>query len=239
MDRAVSHRYIGEELDLFALATNWKRYVKKLIGAHLVGDVLEVGAGIGGTTVALHDGTAHRWVCLEPDTAQALRLQTMTRRISPGDSPFVVAGSLDGIAARPCFDCVLYLDVLEHIPDDGAELKAASKLLRKGGHLVVLSPAHQWLFSEFDRSIGHLRRYDKKSLRQIEPPLCREKRMAYIDAAGLFLSLGNTVALKQSLPSRWQIRTWDKICIPFSRVLDPILLERFGKSILAVWEKTS
>src|SRR5262245_50646862 len=46
--------YLGGELDLFALATNWKRYVKSEIGQYLGGDVLEVGAGIAGTTVALH-----------------------------------------------------------------------------------------------------------------------------------------------------------------------------------------
>ena len=68
--------YLGGELDLFALAVNWKTYVKQEIADYLTGDVLEVGAGIGGTTVALHDGTARRWVCLEPDANLALRLQT-------------------------------------------------------------------------------------------------------------------------------------------------------------------
>lgn len=52
--------YAGGELDLFSLATNWKRYIKAEIGKYLVGDVLEVGAGIGGTTAALHDGTARQ-----------------------------------------------------------------------------------------------------------------------------------------------------------------------------------
>ena len=53
--------YGGQQLELFALATNWKRYVKAQIGEYLTGDVLEIGAGIGGTTLALHDGTARRW----------------------------------------------------------------------------------------------------------------------------------------------------------------------------------
>lgn len=231
-------RYLGEELDLFALATNWKRYVKKQLRDYLTGDVLEVGAGIGGTTAALHDGTVRRWVCLEPDPSQARRIPSTARNLRSTNPPLVVAGSLDSMAARPAFDCVLYIDVLEHISADGAELLAAARLLRRNGHLVVLSPAHQWLFSEFDRSIGHLRRYDRKSLRRLEPAGCREKQLGYMDSAGLFLSLGNAVALKQRTPSEWQIGVWDSICVPVSRVLDAILLGKFGKTILGVWEKT-
>ena len=43
--------YIGGELDLFALAKNWKGYIKREISRYVTGDVLEVGAGIGATTV--------------------------------------------------------------------------------------------------------------------------------------------------------------------------------------------
>jgi len=69
MADAAETPYVGQELDLFALADNWKSYVKAQIAIYLTGDVLEVGAGIGATTAALHDGTARRWVCLEPDAA--------------------------------------------------------------------------------------------------------------------------------------------------------------------------
>lgn len=199
--------------------------------------MLEVGAGIGGTTAALHDGSARRWVCLEPDPEQARRLRQMAFGLSSPASPLVVAGSLTSLAERPCFDCILYIDVLEHISRDVDELASAAKRLRRNGHLVVLSPAHQWLFSEFDRSIGHIRRYDKDSMRRVGPLGCSEKKVAYLDALGLFLSLGNTLALKQRTPSHWQIRVWDRICIPISRWVDPILLGHFGKSILGVWQK--
>jgi 2-polyprenyl-3-methyl-5-hydroxy-6-metoxy-1,4-benzoquinol methylase len=48
------------------------------------------------------------------------------------------------------------IDVLEHIEDDKSELARAVSHLRPGGRLVVLSPANQWLFSEFDRSTSFL-----------------------------------------------------------------------------------
>jgi SAM-dependent methyltransferase len=231
--------YVGGELDLFSLATNWKRYIKAEIGNYLVGDVLEVGAGIGSTTAALHDGTAERWVCLEPDAGHAKRLRTLiTERWDPATTN-VIVGSLRTLAERPSFDCILYVDVLEHIRDDRLQIEDAARLVRTGGHIVVLSPAHQWLFSEFDKSIGHLRRYDKRHLQSLMPSGWIEKKLAYVDSVGVLLSLGNVLALRQAMPSRLQISIWDRICVPLSRILDRVLLGKFGKSVLAVWYKVS
>ncbi len=69
------------------------------------------------------------------------------------------AGTIHEIQGDPRFDIIYYIDVLEHIEDDAAELRAASRLLARGGRLVVLAPAFPCLYSRFDRSIGHFRRY--------------------------------------------------------------------------------
>jgi len=130
MATAAERSYTGQELELFALATNWKRYVKAQIGKYLIGDVLEIGAGIGGATLALHDGTAHRWICLEPDAAQAERLRATVIKNRRGCKPGVIAGSLRTLADRPSFDCVLYLDVLEHIQDDRLQIEEAARRVR-------------------------------------------------------------------------------------------------------------
>ncbi len=229
--------YSGKELDLFALATNWKSYVKREIGEYLVGHVLEVGAGIGGTTTALNDGSAVGWLCVEPDSKQAQRLHSLAARHGDNHVPLVVAGSVDAFAEKPLFDCILYIDVLEHIDNDRLEIEMAAKLVRGGGHIVVLSPAYQWLFSEFDKSIGHRRRYNKQSLRKLMPAKWLEKKLAYLDSVGILLSLGNVVALRQSLPTHFQIMLWDRVCVPISRALDCLSFGAFGKSILAVWQR--
>lgn len=230
--------YAGKELDLFALASNWKAYIKREIGKYLVGTVLEVGAGIGGTTVALNDGTARRWICLEPDSEQAKRSRLVLSRSRPTVlDPIVVVGSLTTFAEKQLFDCVLYIDVLEHIDEDQLQIKMAAKLVRAGGYIVVLSPAHQWLFSEFDRNIGHLRRYNKRSLRMLRPTGWMERKLLYLDSVGVLLSLGNVLALKQSLPTRSQIVVWDRLCVPVSRIIDRLFLGNVGKSVLAVWQK--
>jgi len=228
--------YIGQELNLFSVAKNWKCYVKRTIGGYLVGDVLEIGAGIGSTTAAMHDGKAHSWVCLELDLSNATRLKRLVVERSPYKAE-VIAGSLDALAKRSSFDCVLYMDVLEHIQDDRAQIQAAAQLVRQGGHIVVLSPAHQWLFSEFDKSIGHLRRYNKQLLRSLMPSGWIQVKLAYLDSVGALLSLANALALRQAMPSPWQIALWDRFCIPLSTIIDSLLRQNCGKSILAVWRK--
>jgi SAM-dependent methyltransferase len=228
--------YIGGELDLFALAQNWKRYIRDEVSRYTTGSVLEVGAGIGATTVALHDGTARRWVCLEPDQSLAQRLRARLGFFDAG-SVQVVVGSLRTFAARPFFDCVLYIDVLEHIEDDGAEIEAAARLVPPSGHIVILAPAHHWLFSEFDKSIGHLRRYDRTRLRSLMPRGWVEEKLVYLDSIGVLLSLGNVIALRQSVPTESQIILWDRVCVPVSRFMDRVFCGAVGKSVLAIWRK--
>jgi SAM-dependent methyltransferase len=229
--------YIGGELDLFSRAINWKHYVKIAIERYLVGDILEVGAGIGSTTAAMHDGTAHLWVCLEPDFLNAKRLMQLVRERYGSKQTYVIAGSLHALGEHSSFDCVLYMDVLEHIHDDRAQIQAAARLVRENGHIVILSPAHQWLFSAFDESVGHLRRYNKEHLRSLMPPGWIQVKTAYLDSVGALLSLGNSVGLRQSMPSSWQITIWDRLCIPASRIIDSVLRGRCGKSVLAIWRK--
>ena len=229
--------YIGGELDLFSLATNWKRYVNAAIRKHLIGDVLEVGAGIGSTTAAMHDSTAHRWICLEPDLCNAKRLKKNVIEQLGFKETHVIAGSLDALAKRPTFDCILYMDVLEHIHEDRDQIDSAAEVVRGGGHIIILSPAHQWLFSEFDKSIGHLRRYNKQLLRSLMPSGWLQVKLAYLDSVGALLSLANALALRQAMPSPWQIALWDRFCIPLSTIIDSLLRQKCGKSILAVWRK--
>jgi len=237
MIQAPDHAYFGGELDLFSVAINWKRYVKSAIESYLVGDILEVGAGIGSTTAAMHDGTAHLWVCLEPDFQNTKRLMKLVRDRWGHNQTLVIAGSLHALAEHSSFDCVLYMDVLEHIHDDRDQIQAAARLVRENGHIVILSPAHQWLFSAFDERIGHFRRYNKERLRALMPPGWIQVKIAYLDSIGALLSLGNLVGLRQSMPSAWQIQIWDRLCIPASRIIDSILRGTCGKSVLAIWRK--
>jgi SAM-dependent methyltransferase len=230
-----SRPYAGAELETFEAAVRWKSYWARHVGPFVAGDVLEVGAGIGANTAVLAGERVRRWVCLEPDGRLADRI---ARAIREGRLPAycrVVRDTLPAIDRTDRFDAVLYLDVLEHIEDDRGELGRAAAHLRPGGALVVLAPAHQWLFSPFDRAIGHHRRYDRGTLTRVVPPGLAVERLVYLDSVGLLASLANRLVLRAEAPSPGQVRFWDSTLVPCSRRVDPLLGHRVGKSILGVW----
>ena len=234
---AHSYSYVGNELELFAEAVHWKRYFRSAIADRLVGDVLEVGAGIGETARHLLDGRQRSWLCLEPDERLGTRLRAWAEAGDAAPLPTVQIGTTADLDPRSRFDTILYIDVLEHIEDDRAEMARAAELLAPRGTLIVLSPAFQQLFSDFDRSVGHFRRYTRASLAEVMPPSLRQVRLRYLDSVGFLASLSNRALLRQALPTRRQIALWDRVMIPASRVLDPLLARGFGRSVLAVYER--
>jgi hypothetical protein len=223
--------YQGKELDVFAHAKTWKNYWQASIQRWVRGDVLEVGAGLGTNTVSLQNCHVHTWHCLEPDPQLA---RTLAKQVSSISCCSVSIGTIAD-CAEDRYDTILYADVLEHIECDRVELAVAAQLLRFNGHLIVLSPAHQFLYSAFDVAIGHHRRYDKASLRLCSPPGCELEAIFYLDVAGMLASVANRLWLSRSTPTRRQIQFWDRCLIPVSRVLDPLLGHRLGKSIVAIW----
>jgi SAM-dependent methyltransferase len=233
----IDYHYEGQELDVFSQAKYWKQYFKVILRPYIGLHVVEVGAGIGATTAVLCDSRQKEWVCIEPDDEFR---QIIEEKINSGELPAccsISGGFVANLEPQQQFDTILYIDVLEHIQNDSNELKEASRHLVEGGTLIVLSPAYQFLFSEFDRSIGHYRRYDRDSLIALTPGGCRVEHVYYLDSLGMAPSLANRFLLKQSKPSLQQILFWDRFLLPISRVLDQLTGFHFGRSVLIIWSK--
>lgn len=229
--------YIGNELEVFEHATVWKKYYGGFLAPFLRGKVLEVGAGIGGTTVELCNGSQEKWVCLEPDPQLYASLHN---KITSGQLPECcssIKGTTGDLPPEEKFDAILYIDVIEHIEKDADELERAKSLLADGGHLIVLVPAHQYLYNEFDKAIGHYRRYNRKMLRAAAPAGVHLVWIRYLDSCGLMASLVNKFFLKQSYPTVKQILFWNRFIIPVSKVTDVLFGYRLGKTLTAIWQK--
>jgi len=230
-------KYAGTELDLFGAAITWKRYWSSFVIPFLNGDVLEIGAGLGANASLLCSDTVRRWVALEPDSTLCRRLHAELQRRGLSQRCHAVHGTLSDLPEHDCFDAVLYLDVLEHIADDSAELRRTVTHLRPGGALIVLAPAHPWLYSDFDRAIGHQRRYTKATMIKTVPPGLTEEFLIYLDSVGLLASGANRFLLRQAIPTSRQIQLWDRVLVSLSRIADPLLRYSLGKSLLGVWRK--
>lgn len=230
--------YIGNELELFQHATVWKRYYANFLKPNIKGNVLEVGAGIGSTTRYLCDGSQAKWLCLEPDPFLFEKLQNKIQNKELPSCCYAVKGVTSDLQKDIKFDTILYIDVIEHIENDPAELRQAREILTAGGHLIVVVPAYQFLYSPFDKTIGHYRRYNKKKLLLAAPGDLQLQKLFYLDSVGLVASMMNKYFLKQDYPTIKQINFWNKFMIPISKTMDRIVNYKLGKTLVGIWKKT-
>ena len=234
----MENHYIGTELELFQQATNWKQYWMQAISPYIGVNLLEVGAGIGANTGILLSkfDFIETIKCVEPDPLLSTQIQNnISENLRPKCS--VHTGFSSEIEPTELFDTILYIDVIEHIENDRLELENVKNLLKPNGHLIVLVPAYQYLFSEFDKAIGHYRRYNKSMLRFSAQTELVEKRMFYLDSVGFFASLMNKHLLNQKHPTKDQILLCDKVMVPSSKIFDTLIGRSFGKSLIGIWQR--
>lgn len=221
--------YVGNELELFKNALNWKTYFSDKLMGHIHGDVLEVGSGICANTNFLQNENVSSWTCLEPDNELIQKAERV-------NNTSFINGTLDDVDKDQKFDTIIYIDVLEHIEKDSREVINSYEFLKNGGKLIVLSPSYQYLFSPFDESVGHFRRYNKNTISSLHPK-CRPYRCFYLDSVGVILSLANKLILKSGSPTQKQIKFWDSFVVQLSKFLDRLIGHSFGKSIVCIWKR--
>lgn len=230
--------YIGNELELFEHATNWKEYWLNKIKKHVSGDTAEVGAGIGANSLKILNScpAITSLTSIEPDSQLLEKLIEKTQ-----NTPIIpFNGFLGNLPADKKFNTILYIDVIEHIENDNQELIEAANRLQPGGKLIVLVPAHQYFYSEFDKAIGHYRRYNKKMLKNSAANThLKLNKMFYLDSVGMASSMANKWFLKQNYPTLQQIKMWDNLIVKTSKLIDPILNYQLGKTLIGIWEKPS
>jgi len=224
------NQYIGDELPIFARALNWKKYWSNLIKQDtFVENSIEIGAGIGSNIPYLLRNSKQLYL-LEPDT---LFYKNYLYPYSlMYDSITVINGTISDLEKKILLDHIYYIDVLEHIENDKLELEKATRILTDKGSIFILVPAHHFLFSEFDQSVGHFRRYTIKSLSQIIPTEYHIVNAKYLDSLGFCLSTVMKIFPKKISPTEKNIQIWDKYLVPLSKLLDKLLSYKVGKSLL-------
>jgi len=122
--------------------------------------LFEPGCGTGGNFAML---ARHGRVFAMDTDPHALRFATALGKAQ------VARGSLpDTIPfTGQDFDLILMSDVLEHLDNDVAALRALQHRLKPRGWLLATVPAMQWLWSGHDQAHHHRRRYSATSLRRV------------------------------------------------------------------------
>ena len=157
-----------DDLRLLARARRLADWMFSEFASDVHGRVVEVGAGIGTFSGRLLAAGCDRLVLVEPHAESAAILAA---KFGGDDRVSIVRASLPGAeglrAELAQNDLVLSQNVLEHIEDDTAAVAEMASLLRPGGMLDLLVPAHPRLYTRLDREYGHHRRYDRSTLERL------------------------------------------------------------------------
>ncbi|MBX7454965.1 methyltransferase domain-containing protein [Mycolicibacterium sp. 3033] len=209
----------------------YRRYQYDLIAPHCGRTILEVGAGLG--EFAEQFGDVDRLVLTDVDPGAvelmarrfAGRPEVQTRTLALG-----VAPELDEPVAS-----VVAINVLEHIEDDAGALRSLATAVQPGGSIVLWVPGYQQLYGEFDRKVGHVRRYTPSTL------------ASAVRRAGLDVELVKPVNLLGGIawwltvrrggstsPDSKLVAVFDRFVVPVTRALERVVRPPFGQSVLCV-----
>lgn len=223
-----------EVLDYFDIATYYRKLQHSLIKEYMKGNILEVGSGNGKLIEPFFNKNNKISLC-EIDKKFFLNLKKKFYRKAK-----IYNCSIKNLKFR--YDTILYGDVLEHIKQDKREILLALSKLKHNGRLIIIVPAFNFLYTEFDQFVGHYRRYNSNFFISFaKSNNLKIEKIRYFDFIGfnillikkIFSFLVN-ISSKKKLPLFVYI--WDKLLF-FSKFFDLFFNKIAGKSLLVIIKK--
>jgi SAM-dependent methyltransferase len=236
-----STKYVGKDLESMSFAANYHKWIlrefRPFLGKHLV----EVGAGTGSFSELLLQENPQSLDLVEPsemfDHLQQNIPQIKTNAAVSYHRAFF-SQVAQQIADKNQPDSIIYVNVMEHIEDDVAELKVVYQTLKPGARCFIFVPALMFLYGAFDRRIGHFRRYTKRDLdekcRSVGFKILKSK---YVDFAGILPWYVKYKIFKSDSLEQGLVNTYDKCAVPVISRLETIVKAPIGKNCLAIVEK--
>lgn len=235
MDKAF--HYEGRDLEAMSFAPRYHEWILDHFTPFTGQNLCEVGAGTGTFSEILLNRFQRPVTMIEPSSDMVDQLKERLKAHPLYAKSSVINGFSSSAIFENEVDTFFYVNVLEHIEDDQAELNWMFQQLKSGGHVCLFSPAIPALFGSHDERVGHFRRYTKKEL--VQKTKCagfRIEKAIYFDLLGVPLWWLNFVVLKGRMnPSA--VGFYDKVAVPFLRKFEPANLLLVGKNVLVVGKK--
>ena len=222
-------------------ASNYHRWIYEWIERYVNGRILDIGGGTGNHLAFL---TRADLVSIDLSAEMVEELRARHRELpnwafEVGD---ITDPALVKRLGRLSFDTVLSCNVFEHILRDEVAFRHGAELLKPGGNLVLLLPAHGWLYGSMDRLAGHFRRYARdEAARKLAAAGLEAVALRYVNlvgAVGWFVN--NRLVSHQELSSpsiNRQIRVFDRMLIPVLKRVEGRRHMPFGQSLVCVGRK--
>jgi SAM-dependent methyltransferase len=219
-------------------ARNYIKWIISKFSPYLGDRILEVGIGHGSYFEQLRCFGAYLGLDIDANLVSEATLRYSGADFKVAD---ITSKNFGELVPSSSVKSVVCCNVLEHIDDDRVAITNLLNTLEVSGHLLLLVPAHGFLYNDLDRLAGHHRRYNKKMMKQLAADLPAQViRMDYFNPIGGLAWLINKFIKHQSLDSRGvnqQIHIFDKFVLPFSKTLDPLTRLFFGQSLVGIFKK--
>lgn len=237
-----SFDYQGGDLEAMVGAKQYYRWVLNSIKDYIGQNVVEVGAGVGSFSKHIATRNPKKMLLIEPSKRMYTQLnQNPILKELRHIEIQTINGYLEDAAETINFlkpDTFIYINVFEHIEDDVKEIQRLQKHLAKDGHVIIFVPAMQKLYSQFDKSIDHYRRYSKKSLKQLcESAGLEVVKLHYMDMVGVVPWWFSFVLMKRTKLVPALVKTYDTLFVPIIRSFESVLPVPLGKNVLVVAKK--
>lgn len=235
--------YPGRELEAMSEASNYHRWILGIFAPYLGRHVVEVGAGLGSfSELILSQHACETLSLVEPSGEMYQQLSARARSLAA--SPRVHTYQANFPAAAPQIsatqipDSVIYVNVLEHIADDEAELAAIHDALSDRGRVFLFVPALAWLYGAFDERLGHVRRYTKRELEaKLRRAGFRPIVSRYFDLPGVAPWWIKYRLLKSATMEPGAVRFYDRYVVPVARRCESLINPPLGKNVIVIAEK--
>jgi 2-polyprenyl-3-methyl-5-hydroxy-6-metoxy-1,4-benzoquinol methylase len=233
--------YVGADLEAMSVTVNYHRWILDEFRPFIGKRIVEVGAGGGAFSEMLLGENPESLALVEPSTMFAELSRKMAEsadkaKLSLHHAVFQSAAAEIVDRGRP--DTIVYVNVLEHVEDDLGELRAMHDALTPDGHILIFVPALMSLYSEFDKRIGHFRRYRKAELEE----KCRKAgfevvKSRYFDFAGILPWYLKFKIMRATDLNPTAVTAYDRIAIPFVRLFERIVPVPIGKNVILAARK--
>ena len=242
MSGAAQISYEGTDLESMSFALNYHRWILELFAPYMGSRLVEVGAGTGSFSELILERNPESLTLVEPSREMFAILDRRAREwAATADVETrndVFAAVAEEVAARRRPDSIIYVNVLEHVPDDEGELRAVHRALAPGGRVFIFVPAFRWLYGGFDRRVAHVRRYTRPELEgKCAAAGFRVLKSVYFDLAGVAPWWVKYRLLKSDSMEPGLVKLYDRCFVPLVKVAERIVPPPLGKNVLLVAEK--
>jgi SAM-dependent methyltransferase len=209
----------------------YRRFQLDLISPYCGRTVLEVGAGLG--EFAQGFTGLDRLVVTDADPGA---VELLAARFA--DRPEVEARQLalgTELSIDKPVDSVIAINVLEHIEDDAAALRSLANLVVPGGTIVLWVPGYQQLYGEFDRRVGHVRRYTPATVS--DAVLRAGLQVEVAKPVNLLGGIAWWAAVRRggsTSPNPKLVAIYDRFVVPTTRAIERRVRVPFGQTVLCV-----